>query len=69
MQDEIEQLFVFITNYPFTLLILIGNLLHNLVRSKLRLYIRQILMNQYVYTTPVPIHNAKKIQGTNAAFQ
>ena len=66
MQDEIEQLFVFITNYPFTLLILIGNLLHNLV---LRLYIRQILMNQYVYTTPVPIHNAKKIQGTNAAFQ
>ena len=66
MQDEIEQLFVFITNYPFTLLILIGNLLHNLV---LRLYIRQILMNQYVYTTPVPIHSAKKIQGTNAAFQ
>ena len=68
MQDEIEQLFVFITNYPFTLLILIGNLLHNLVRSK-PIYIRQILMNQYVYTTPVPIHNAKKIQGTNAAFQ
>ena len=68
MQDEIEQLFVFITNYPFTLLILIGNLLHNLVRSK-PTYIRQILMNQYVYTTPVPIHNAKKIQGTNAAFQ
>ena len=67
MQDEIEQLFVFITNYPFTLLILIGNLLHNLVR--LRLCIRQILMNQYVYTTPVPIHNAMKIQGTNAAFQ